>query len=89
MLNADPTSPNGRAIRLVEWLVVAVAAVVVLGETPSRPYGELAVSRLATVYSLTHYGSFYLYAPEGAPPNPFADTIDKVMVKGRRVGAGG
>ena len=88
MRNADPKNPNGHGVRFVEWLVVAVAAVVVLWGTPPRPYGELAVSRLATIYSLTHYGSFYLDAPEGAPPNPFADTIDQVMVKGRRVGAG-
>jgi len=45
---------------------------------------DLANSRMATVFSLTEYGSFCIDAPEGMPRNPFtANTVDKVMVNGR------
>lgn len=41
--------------------------------------GDLASSRLATVYSLTEHGTWYIDQPE----NPFTpDTIDKVVVRG-------
>ena len=47
---------------------------------------DLALSRLATMYSLTEYGSFYLDAPEGREPNPFAsNTVDKVLARGREI----
>ena len=41
--------------------------------------GDLASSRLATVYSLTQHGTWYIDQPD----NPFApETIDKVVVRG-------
>ncbi len=41
--------------------------------------GELASSRLATVYSLTQHGTWYIDQPD----NPFTpNTIDKVVVRG-------
>ncbi|NUM55423.1 MAG: hypothetical protein HUU46_17380 [Candidatus Hydrogenedentes bacterium] len=41
--------------------------------------GDLASSRLATVYSLTQHGTWYIDQPD----NPFTpDTIDKVVVRG-------
>ncbi|MBM3290796.1 MAG: hypothetical protein FJY92_11655, partial [Candidatus Hydrogenedentes bacterium] len=42
-------------------------------------HGDLAVSRLATVYSLTHHGTWSIDQPD----NPFArETIDVVVVRG-------
>ena len=74
--------------RALEFLFILLAIALCTHGTNMRPRGELAISRLATVYSLTHYGSFYIDAPEGQRENPFATTIDKVMVRGRRVGNG-
>ncbi|MBN2308936.1 MAG: hypothetical protein JXR94_08205, partial [Candidatus Hydrogenedentes bacterium] len=74
--------------RSLEILILCVAATFVVWGTYARPVGEPALSRLATVYSLTEYGSFCLDPPPGAPSNPFGATIDKVMVRGRAAGNG-
>ncbi|MCP4642620.1 MAG: hypothetical protein GY851_19400, partial [bacterium] len=74
------------SFRILENLVVCAAAAFVLLGTCTRPYSEPAFSRLATVYSLTEYGTFYLEGLENDQPNPFLGTVDKVMVRGRNVG---
>jgi hypothetical protein len=51
--------------------------------TYARSFGDAANSRLATVYSLTEYGTFFLERPLDQEPNRFEQgTIDKVMVNG-------
>lgn len=68
----------------VTAIVVASGIWVLLGTNPADSRGDTMNSRLATVYSLTEYGTFALEPPPGGPPNPFADrTIDEVKVEGR------
>jgi len=68
---------------LLECLIIGMAAVLALQEATEGVKGDHAVSRLATVYSLTQHGSWYIDNPHGATPNPFGPlTIDKVMVRG-------
>ncbi|MBX7258889.1 MAG: hypothetical protein K1Y02_21175 [Candidatus Hydrogenedentes bacterium] len=79
--------PQGEGARrgwhAVEWFVAALAFAVVAYYGVGNKQGDHAYSRLATVYSLTTDGSWYIDRPEGQPPNPFEDyTVDKVMVRG-------
>jgi hypothetical protein len=70
--------------RILETLIIAMAAVFVVWGTYGRSFGDTADSRLATVLSLTQDGSWYIDRPAGQEPNYFEQrTIDKVMVKGR------
>jgi hypothetical protein len=80
-------SPDRRkevAARVAEALICCAALVFVLMSTYSRPLGDPATSRLATVYSIYEWGTFQIDRPAGEPQNPFeSQTIDKVMVRGR------
>ncbi len=77
-----------RQLNILEQLVWAIAMVFVLLGAYGRSGGDPADSRLATVYSLAHFGTFYIDRPPEEDPNPFEQrTIDKVMVKGERVGS--
>jgi hypothetical protein len=68
---------------ILEILVIGVAALFALWEASEGVKGDHAVSRLASVYSVTHYGNWYIDNPQGDTPNPFeSQTIDKVMVRG-------
>lgn len=67
----------------LERLIIVAAALLALWEASDGVKGDHAVSRLASVYSLTAYGSWYIDNPDGSTPNPFeSQTIDKVMVRG-------
>ncbi|MCC6698643.1 MAG: hypothetical protein IT365_23670 [Candidatus Hydrogenedentes bacterium] len=66
-----------------EYATLAVAALLAFMEAREGVRGDHAVSRLATVYSLTQYGTWFIDNPDGTTPNPFEpNTIDKVMVRG-------
>ncbi|MCC6488841.1 MAG: hypothetical protein IT364_15185 [Candidatus Hydrogenedentes bacterium] len=66
-----------------EYAILAVAALLAFMEAREGVRGDHAVSRLATVYSLTQYGTWFIDNPDGTTPNPFEpNTIDKVMVRG-------
>ena len=68
----------------LECIVIVVAALLALWEASDGVKGDHAVSRLATVYGITHYGTWYIDDPGGNQPNPFeSETIDKVMVQGQ------
>ncbi|MBX3177574.1 MAG: hypothetical protein KF886_09450 [Candidatus Hydrogenedentes bacterium] len=84
------TAPGGAACcglewpRLAAWLLVAGSFVYVLTALHAVVLGDSAASRLATVMSLVHEGTWYIDRPGGAEPNPFEQrTIDKVEVDGR------
>ncbi len=70
--------------RILEMAIVVVAIVFVALGTYGRSFGDTADSRLATVYSLTQFGTWYIDRPLGEEPITFEQrTIDKVMVNGR------
>lgn len=72
-----------RGSHAVEAVVVALAVAIVAYFGIGNEQGDHAYSRLATVYSLTSYGSWYIDRPQDDPPNPFEKyTVDKVMVRG-------
>jgi hypothetical protein len=76
----DKTSPGWLALEL---LVIALAVGIAATGAWDSPAADLANSRLATVYSLTEYGTWYLERPLDEATNPFArSTIDKVVVEG-------
>lgn len=73
--------------RVFIYIVIATATVFCVLGAYHRSGADPAYSRLATVYSLVHKGTFYIDAPLNEPANFFEQhTIDKVMVKGERVG---
>ena len=81
-MQADASRDAAGWIR-AEFAILAVAAVLAFLEAREGVQGDHAVSRLATVYSLTQYGTWFIDDPNGATPNPFEpNTIDKVMVRG-------
>ena len=61
------------------YAIIAVALLLSCIGAFYSSQGELASSRLATVYSLTQHGTWYIDQPD----NPFTpNTIDKVVVRG-------
>jgi hypothetical protein len=82
------TESNGdKSLRMLRYMLVSVALMFVVFGTYGQSKADPANSRLATVYALTQYGTFYIDHPVSEPPNPFEQrTIDKVMVKGERIG---
>ena len=72
-----------RLCLLIELMILCVACVFVLFGTYARSFGDTANSRLATVYSLTEYGTFYIDPVDGAPNRFEQTTIDKVVVNDR------
>ncbi|MDX9971777.1 MAG: hypothetical protein RBU21_02175 [FCB group bacterium] len=72
-----------KPFKVVQLLVFCAALTFVVMGTYARSFGDAANSRLATVYSLTEYGTFYLDRPLDQEPNRFEQgTIDKVMANG-------
>ncbi len=70
--------PNGTSSRAA-WVTIAAAFCISCIGAFYSSQGDLASSRFATVYGLTHYGTWYIDQPD----NPFTpDTIDKVVVRG-------
>lgn len=69
------------------FIYTTVAVFTLLGSwAPPVVQHDLALSRLATIYSLTEYGAFYIDSPDGQTPNPFARyTVDKVMTPQGRI----
>lgn len=64
--------------------IIAAAALLALAGLRTVTLGDNASSRLATVYSLTTAGTWYIDAAPGEAPNPFeAITVDKVQARGR------
>lgn len=75
---------GGRAIRAAEATVLLAALLLSLYGLRTVYLNETVKSRLATVWSLVHDGSWYLDRPATQPPNPFEQqTIDKVEINGR------
>lgn len=83
----DPNEDQGISWFVESCIICIAAAFTILG-TYAQPIGEPALSRLATVYSLAKHGTFTIELPAGQPANPFAGTVDRVMVKGEPVGPG-
>jgi hypothetical protein len=71
-----------RLCRVLEALILCVAAAFVLFGTYARSFGDTANSRLATVYSLVKYGTFYIDPVDGIPNRFEQATIDKVVADG-------
>lgn len=70
-------------VLVINILIYTTAITFVLLGTYASPvaYQDLALSRLATLYSLTEHGTFSIDTP-GQEPNPFArHTVDKVMAR--------
>ncbi len=71
------------------WLeAVVIVAAVTLAALGVRHViaGETVNSRMATVWSLTKHGTWYIDRPVEEPRNPFeAMTVDKVAVRGRLI----
>ncbi|MBI5095892.1 MAG: hypothetical protein HZB26_26090 [Candidatus Hydrogenedentes bacterium] len=82
-INDDPGYSASALGERIEIMLVCVAAVFVLLGTYDRSFGDTANSRLATVYSLSHYGTWFIDRPLDEKPIRFEQgTIDKVMVNG-------
>jgi hypothetical protein len=69
--------------KLLQYAVFIFAVIFVILGTYAKSFGDPANSRLATVYSLWKWNTWYIDRPLGEDPNPFEQrTIDKVVVKG-------
>jgi hypothetical protein len=77
-----PEHAMPRWARGLQWVIVAVAVVIVGLGLRTVTLNDNLASRLASVYSLVHEGTWYLDRPPELPPNPFG-TLDKVKVQGR------
>lgn len=74
--------PNGTSSRAA-WLIIAIAFTASCVGAFFGSQGDLASSRLATVYSLSQHATWYIDQPD----NPFTpQTIDKVVVRGDMTG---
>ncbi len=77
-------SRSDRWAFLVERVIILMALAVSLGGMGTVILGDSANSRLATVYSLVHDGTWYIDRPAAESPNPFeVNTIDKCSLNGR------
>jgi hypothetical protein len=73
-----------REFRLLEDIIICIAAVLAVWAADGARFVDPSNSRLATVYALTHHGTWYIDRPlEEAPIDFEQRTIDKVFVKGR------
>ncbi len=71
---------------VLDLLVLSMAAVFALIGAGDNCGGDALNSRLATVYSLTHYGTWTIDRPATEPPIPFEQgTIDKVEIDGHLI----
>ncbi|MBI2432462.1 MAG: hypothetical protein HYV26_06285 [Candidatus Hydrogenedentes bacterium] len=70
--------------RYAQTAVLVLAALFVVFGTQVERLGDTANSRLATVFSLVHRGTWCIDTPPGEARNPFEPgTVDKVEVRGR------
>lgn len=79
-------SRDTNAVPVINIFIYTTVIVFVLLGTYTTPAArqDLALSRLATIYSLAEHGTFYIDSADGEAPNPFAPyTVDKVMARGR------
>lgn len=75
-----------RTFTRFEQVILVLAAGTALWAAARDFQGDHASSRLATVYSLTKFGTWYIDRPSDQAPNPFEQqTIDKVMVRGQPI----
>lgn len=73
-----------RKSRIAAWAIMIVSFALVLYGLHSVETGDSSNSRLATVYSLVHEGTWYIDRPLDQAPNPFEQgTIDKIELNGR------
>lgn len=84
------TSPQGMSspvIRCVFFaVIISLAAMLAAALRPGLVVGDTVTSRLATVYALTHDGTWRIDRPVNLAPNPFEPLcVDKVVVNGRLV----
>ncbi len=82
------TGRSGYAIasRIIECTVIFVAFATLCWRAQDPPLSQTALSRLASVVSLTQDGTWYIDRPASEPPNPFESrTIDKVAVRDRLI----
>lgn len=83
-MQADKNAGN---LKTFEYLFWTAAVLFALLGAYGRSGADPAMSRLATVYSITHFSTFYIDRPLDEEPILFEQrTIDKVMVKGEKVG---
>ena len=83
-MEAAGAQRHGRTWAFAEGLVIALAVLAAIHGAGNPILGDSANSRLATVWSLVHEGTWRLDSP-GAPRNPFAgDTVDVVEIDGAR-----
>lgn len=74
---------QARLATMAEWFVLIASFVYTLSGLHSVVLGDSANSRLATVYSLVHHGTWYIDRPADEPPNAFEQgTIDKIELNG-------
>jgi len=77
-------SHQGKRIRAAEATLLLAALALSLYGLRTVYLNETVTSRLATVWSLVHDGTWYLDRPPTQPPNPFEQqTIDKAEINGR------
>src|SRR5690606_37338955 len=67
---------------VIEAMILALAVACALLGAHAKSFGDPAFSRLATVYSLTEHGTFYIDPIDGVPNHFERRTIDKVVVDG-------
>lgn len=73
-------------LRALEILIIMTAVGLAAWGVRHVLAGETVNSRLATVWSLTQHGTWYVDRPLDEPRNPFeAMTVDKVTVQGRLI----
>lgn len=68
---------------LAEAMIISIAVACALLGAHAKSFGDPAFSRLATVYSLTEHGTFFIDPVDGVPNHFERRTIDKVVVDGR------
>lgn len=84
MVESTQGAVSSRWAFAVERILILAALLVALSGLQTIIAGDSAYSRLATVYSLIHDGTWYIDRPLAQPPNPFEPkTIDKVELDGR------
>ncbi len=77
-------TPADRWAFLVERVIILATLLVALAGIGTLHPGDSAYSRMATVYSLVHDGTWYIDRPVEEAPNPFEGmTIDKCSLNGR------
>ena len=77
-------STSARLPRALIGVVILAAAVLAGWFSEVRMLGDTANSRLATVWSIVHHGTWVIGQDPALPPNPFTPyTVDKVAIDGK------